>query len=42
MCTEYKGFKNEGTSDSFGHEAAGEVVEIAQEGYCQSGATALS
>ena len=31
MCTEYKGFKNEGTGDTFGHEAAGEVVEIAQE-----------
>ena len=32
MCTEYKGFKSEGQSDSFGHEAAGEVAEIAQEG----------
>ena len=31
MCTEYKGFKTEGKNDSFGHEAAGEVVEIAQE-----------
>ncbi len=31
MCTEYKGFKGEGEGDSFGHEAAGEVVEIAQE-----------
>ena len=37
MCTEYKGFKNEGTSDSFGHEAAGEVVEIAQEGTVKVG-----
>ena len=37
MCTEYKGFKNEGTSESFGHEAAGEVVEIAQEGTVKVG-----
>ena len=37
MCTEYKGFKNEGTSDSFGHEAAGEVVEIAQAGTVKVG-----
>ena len=37
MCTEYKGFKNEGESDSFGHEAAGEVVEIAQEGTVKVG-----
>ena len=32
MCTEYKGFKSENKGESFGHEAAGEVVEIAQEG----------
>jgi L-iditol 2-dehydrogenase len=37
MCTEYKGFKTEGTGDSFGHEAAGEVVEIAQEGTVKVG-----
>ena len=37
MCTEYKGFKNEGKGDSFGHEAAGEVVEIAQEGTVKVG-----
>ncbi len=37
MCTEYKGFKNEGTGDRFGHEAAGEVVEIAQEGTVKIG-----
>ena len=37
MCTEYKGFKNEGIGDSFGHEAAGEVVEIAQEGTVKVG-----
>ena len=37
MCTEYKGFKNEGIGDSFGHEAAGEVVEIAQAGTVKVG-----
>ena len=37
MCTEYKGFKNEGKNDKFGHEAAGEVVEIAQEGTVKVG-----
>ena len=37
MCTEYKSFKNEGTGDNFGHEAAGEVVEIAQEGTVKVG-----
>ena len=37
MCTEYKGFKNEGAGDRFGHEAAGEVVEIAQEGTVKVG-----
>jgi L-iditol 2-dehydrogenase len=32
MCTEYKGFKSELESEKFGfgHEAAGEVVEVAQ------------
>ena len=30
MCTEYKSFKNERDQDAvgFGHEAAGEVVEL--------------
>ena len=37
MCTEYKAFKNEGESDSFGHEAAGEVVEMEQEGTVKVG-----
>ena len=37
MCTEYKGFKKEDKGDSFGHEAAGEVVEIAQEGTVKVG-----
>ena len=37
MCTEYKGFKNEGQGDHFGHEAAGEVVEIAQTGTVKVG-----
>ena len=37
MCTEYKGFKNEGKSDTFGHEAAGEVVEVAQAGTVRVG-----
>ena len=30
MCTEYKAFKNGNISQSIGHEAAGEVVEVAQ------------
>ena len=38
MCTEYKGFnKSEHKGDSFGHEAAGEVVEIAQAGTVKVG-----
>ena len=37
MCTEYKSFKKEDKGDSFGHEAAGEVVEIAQEGTVKVG-----
>ena len=37
MCTEYKGFNNEGKGDSFGHEAAGEVVEMAQTGTVKVG-----
>jgi L-iditol 2-dehydrogenase len=34
MCTEYKGFKGKQDQDraGFGHEAAGEVVEVAQPG----------
>ncbi|MDD9972725.1 MAG: NAD(P)-dependent alcohol dehydrogenase, partial [Candidatus Poribacteria bacterium] len=32
MCTEYKGFIHGGTGEGFGHEAAGEVVEVAQPG----------
>lgn len=32
MCTEYKGFVNGWVNDCLGHEAAGEVVEVAQEG----------
>ena len=32
MCTEFKGFQDDWTSDWFGHEAAGEVVEVAQPG----------
>ena len=39
MCTEYKGFKNERDQDAvgFGHEAAGEVVELAQPGRVKVG-----
>ena len=37
MCTEYKGFKGGGTGESFGHEAAGEVVEVAQPGRVKVG-----
>jgi len=37
MCTEYKGFKNDSPGDRFGHEAAGEVVEIAQPGQVKVG-----
>jgi L-iditol 2-dehydrogenase len=37
MCTEYKLFKNGGTGDCFGHEAAGEVVEVAQPGRVKVG-----
>ena len=32
MCTEYKGFTGGRKTTSLGHEAAGEVVEIAQPG----------
>lgn len=37
MCTEYKGFKAGHTGDGFGHEAAGEVVEVAQPGRVKVG-----
>ena len=32
MCTEYKSFKRGESGEGFGHEAAGEVVEVAQPG----------
>ncbi len=32
MCTEYKAYRDGQESDRLGHEAAGEVVEVAQEG----------
>ena len=32
MCTEYKGFISGRPSSSLGHEAAGEIVEVAQPG----------
>ena len=37
MCTEYKGFKGGGTGEGFGHEAAGEVIEVAQPGRVKVG-----
>ena len=37
MCTEYKGFVSGGTGEHFGHEAAGEVVEVAQPGRVKVG-----
>ena len=37
MCTEYKGFISGGTGEHFGHEAAGEVVEVAQPGRVKVG-----
>ncbi|MBM3213382.1 zinc-binding dehydrogenase [Candidatus Poribacteria bacterium] len=37
MCTEYKGWLGGGTSDFMGHEAAGEVVEVAQPGKVRVG-----
>lgn len=37
MCTEYKAFKSGYKGDSFGHEAAGEVVEVAQPGLVKVG-----
>ncbi|RME65500.1 MAG: alcohol dehydrogenase [Caldilineae bacterium] len=37
MCTEYKAFAAGVNHDQFGHEAAGEVVEVAQPGRVQVG-----
>lgn len=37
MCTEYKSFKAGGKGDHFGHEASGEVVEVAQPGQVKVG-----
>ena len=37
MCTEYKSFRSGRESDTLGHEAAGEVVEVAQPGYHKVG-----
>ena len=37
MCTEYKMFKGGGAGDCLGHEAAGEVVEVAQAGNVKVG-----
>ncbi len=37
MCTEFKGFQNGTRSEMLGHEAAGEVVEVAQPGRLKPG-----
>jgi L-iditol 2-dehydrogenase len=37
MCTEYKAYANGWTGDNLGHEAAGEVVEVAQPGRVKVG-----
>lgn len=37
MCTEYKAFKEGHRGEGFGHEAAGEVVEVAQPGKVRVG-----
>ena len=37
MCTEYRGFADDFEGDWFGHEAAGEVVEVAQPGKVKVG-----
>jgi len=37
MCTEYKSFKAGHKGDNFGHEAAGEVAEVAQPGLVKVG-----
>jgi L-iditol 2-dehydrogenase len=37
MCTEYKGYREGWQWDALGHEAAGEVVEVAQPGAVEKG-----
>jgi L-iditol 2-dehydrogenase len=37
MCTEYKSFVDGNNSDHLGHEAAGEVIEVAQSGKVEVG-----
>ncbi|MBT5873465.1 MAG: zinc-binding dehydrogenase [Candidatus Latescibacteria bacterium] len=37
MCTEYKAFKDGYAGEGFGHEASGEVVEVAQPGMVKVG-----
>lgn len=37
MCTEYKAYRDGHKWDVIGHEAAGEVVEVAQPGKCKPG-----
>ena len=37
MCTEYKSYLDGGKSDCLGHEAAGEVVEVARPGKVRVG-----
>jgi threonine dehydrogenase-like Zn-dependent dehydrogenase len=37
MCTEYKSFLSGGPAEFLGHEAAGEVVEVAQPGRVKGG-----
>ena len=37
MCTEYKGYVKGKTGDNLGHEAVGEVVEVAQSGQLKVG-----
>ena len=37
ICTEYKGLRSDRPGDHFGHEAVGEVVEVAQPGLVKVG-----
>jgi len=37
LCTEYKAYRDGEPSECLGHEAAGEVVEVAQPGYVEVG-----
>ncbi|HUU92767.1 MAG TPA: zinc-binding dehydrogenase [Phycisphaerae bacterium] len=37
MCTEYKAYRDNRTAENLGHEAAGEVVEVAQPGRVRVG-----